>query len=361
MIFVVLIAFISLIGLITLHEVGHFIIAKFLGVRVDEFGFGFPPRILGKKFGETFYSLNLLPFGAFVRLYGEEKGEDSARSFSTRPVWQRSAIALGGVVSFWIIAVVLFSMVMILGLPVEITDESEYDLSNAAVQIVYVDAKSPAEMAGLQVGDAILRLKNGQQVLKTSRVKEVQGFVDSNRGNEIIITFRRGKDISNVKLTPRAVTPEGEGPMGVALARTTIQKYPWYEAPLKGINVTFSFAASIIQGWMQILSEAIRGVPTRAQFMGPVGILGLFTQVAQLGANYFVQFVAIIAAYLAMFNLLPIPSLDGGKLLFLSIEAARRKAVSQETEQRITSFFLTFFIIVMVWITVKDIIRIFAT
>ena len=117
---IILIAFFSLIILIVIHELGHLIAAKRFGIRVDEFGIFFPPRLIAKRFGETLYSLNLLPFGAFVKIYGEEGEIDDIRSFSKKPIWQRSLIILAGVVSFWIVAVLLLSIVMGLGFPVAI-------------------------------------------------------------------------------------------------------------------------------------------------------------------------------------------------------------------------------------------------
>src|SRR3989344_685296 len=123
MILTILVAFISLIGLMVIHEFGHFILAKKFGIRVEEFGIGYPPRLLGKKIGETIYSINLIPFGAFVKVYGETGGIEDYHSFTGKPMWQRFAIVLGGVVSFWVVAVIILSIVSgVWGLPKEVED-----------------------------------------------------------------------------------------------------------------------------------------------------------------------------------------------------------------------------------------------
>jgi len=359
MVLAIIIAFISLIGLIVLHEFGHFIIAKRFGVEVEEFGIGYPPRIFGKKIGETIYSLNLLPFGAFVKIQGEIGGIESARSFSGKPIWQRALIVLAGVISFWIISAILFSIVMGLGAPTAISDEENENLINPKVQISAIASGSPAEIAGLKVGDAIKQLTIGNLQLTINKVKEAQEFTSLHKGEEITLTIERGKEIFTTSLVARASPPAGEGPMGVALTRTAIVNYPWWEAPLQGIKATANLTQAIIQGYWQAITNIIKGLPSGVQMMGPVGVFSLFTQVNQLGINYFLQFVGMIAIYFAIFNILPIPAVDGGKLLFLGIEAIRKKPVSPKVEQNITTFFFSLLILLMIFVTIKDVMRIF--
>ena len=361
MILTILIAFISLIGLIVLHEFGHFILAKKFGVKVEEFGIGFPPRLFGRKIGETLYSLNLLPLGAFVKIHGEEGGVEDIQSFSKKPIWQRTLIVLGGVVMFWIISWVLLSMVMGLGAPTAISDEAEQGIVNPRVQIMGVASNSPAEKAGINPGDTIIKLKTQNSILEINKVKEVQDFIGENKGKEVVLTIERGREVFDVSLVPRVSPPEGEGPMGVALARTAIISYPWYEAPIRGAIATVNLTIAAIQGWAMVLSNLVKGqgMPTGVQVMGPVGIFGLFTQMSALGLSYFLRFVAIISIFLALFNILPIPALDGGKLVFLGIEAIRKKPISPNLEQKITAFFFALLILLMILVTFKDIQRLF--
>ncbi len=366
MIITIIIVFISIISLMALHEFGHFIVAKKFGVKVEEFGIGYPPRLFGKKFGETLYSINLLPFGAFVRIPGED-GEDSSledsRSFQGKPAWQRVLIILGGVASFWIIAVILLSIVFGMGTSQAISDEETGSLVNPRVQILAVSAGSPAETAGIRVGDTITKIQNPKSKIQKEigKVIEVQEFIETNKGEEVILTIQRGKEIFPVSLVPRVSPPENEGAMGVALVRTAEKSYSWYEAPIKGIEATFSLTGAVIKGWGQVLESLIqgRGLPKGVQLMGPIGLGSLMTQAAQVGVNYFLQFVAIISVYLAIFNILPIPALDGGKLLFLGIEKIKGSPVNQKIEQNITTAFFGLLILLMILVTIKDIARLF--
>ncbi len=360
MFFTILIVFVSLIGLISLHEFGHFLVAKKFGVKVDEFGIGYPPRLIGKKIGETIYSLNLLPFGAFVKMPGEiGGGVEEPRNFSGKQIWQRALIALGGVVSFWIISAILLSFVFGMGVPQSVSDEEE--VVSPEVKIVAIAQASPAEEAGIRVGDTIKQFTINNQQLAINKVKQLQELTEQYKGEEIILTMERGKEVFDVTLIPRVSPPEGEGAMGVGLARVTMMAYPWYLAPVKGIETCFNMTGAIIVGLAQVFGDLIqgKGLPPGAQLMGPVGIGSLMTQAIQLGATYYLQFIAIISIYLAIFNILPIPALDGGKLLFLGIEKIRRKPVSPKIEQNVTGICFTLLIALMIWVTIKDIMRIF--
>jgi regulator of sigma E protease len=352
MILTILIIFFSLIGLIVLHELGHFILAKLFGVKVEEFGIFLPPRLIGKKIGETIYSLNLLPFGAFVKLYGEEGGVEDIRSFSEKPIWQRALIIVGGVASFWIISIILLSIVMGLGVSVGVSDEENGTLVNPKVQVLAVAPNSPAEIAGIKVGDTLRQF---------NKVKEVQEFTEEYAGQEVTLTIGRGGRTFEVSLVPRLDPPEDEKAIGVVLARTAIKSYPWYQAPIKGIEATVESTGIIIITLAEVSGGFLlgKGLPPGVQLVGPIGIGSLMIQFAGLGINYYLHFIAVISIYLAIFNILPIPALDGGKLVFLGIEAVKKKPVSPKIEQRITAVFFTLLIVLIVWITINDIIRLF--
>jgi regulator of sigma E protease len=359
MVLTIIIAFIALMGLIVLHEFGHFIMAKRFGVLVEEFGVGLPPRVIGKKIGETIYSINLLPFGAFVKLYGEEENIKNPLSFSAKPIWQRAIIVLSGVISFWIISAILLSFIQWSGFPQTISDEAGQNLTNPRVQIITVVKDSPAEKAGLKIGDTIEKLSIDNQQLTVTKVKEVQEFIEQNKGREVVLTIDRGKETFNTSLAPRVSPPEKEGAMGVALARTAIIRYSWYKAPWQGILMTGNLTIIVIQGWWQAISNAVQGQPTGVQIIGPVGIFGLLTDISQLGINYFLNFIAVISIYMALLNILPIPAFDGGKLMFLLIEKIRGKPIPTAIEQRVTAFFFIALIALMIFVTFKDIQRFF--
>jgi len=332
-------------------------------VKVEEFGIGLPPRLIGKKIGETVYSLNLLPLGAFVRLEGEEQAIPGPRSFSAKPIWQRMIIVAAGVVAFWLVAAAIFTgLGMTSGIPTGIGDEEVQGVVNPKVQILGVAKDSPAKVAGIELGDSILFMeqKDSGAVIEPTRVKEVQSFVESSEGKEIILTLQRGEETREVALVPRVEPPAGEGAMGVALVRTGFVKYTWYEAPLQGILRTGQLTVEIVKNLLGLIWNLLsgRGVPAGVEFMGPVGIVHLLTNSFSLGIPHFLSFFAVLAIYLAIFNALPIPVVDGGKLLFLGIEAIRKKPVSELWEKRVSAVVFALLITLMIWVTIKDIGRI---
>ncbi len=358
----ILIAFFSLIALVTIHELGHFLLAKKFGVKVEEFRIGYPLRIFGKKIGETVYSLNLLPLGGFVKIYGHEERINDPQSFSTKPIWQRALIILGGIFSFWIIAAILLSIVMALGVPTLIEDEdNSYGLIDPKVQIVAVANNSPAKEVGLEIGDIVREFSIDDSEFSINKVKELQGLIEENKGKGVILTIQRGEEIFNVSIIPRISPPKDEGSMGVALLRTALKSYPWYEAPIRGIIATGDLTLTIIDGWKMVLVSLFqgKGVPSGVEVRGIVGIFELFIQAGGLGVSYFLQFIAIISISLALLNALPIPALDGGWFMLLMIEKARGKPISEKTEKFISSGFFLLLISLMIWVTIKDVIRIF--
>jgi regulator of sigma E protease len=360
----ILIVIFSIIALMTLHEFGHFIVAKKFGLKVEEFGVGYPPRLFRKKIGETFYSLNLLPFGAFVKIPGEG-GEKSSledyQMFVGKPAWQRSLVILGGVVSFWLIAAILLSIVFSVGTAVAISDQEQGPLTDPKVQILAISPDSPAEAAGLRAGDVIRQAAVDNSQFPINKILEVQDLTKDYGGKEIVLTIQRGSKTFDVSLVPRISHPSDEGPLGVALVRTAEKSYPWWQAPVKGVEATFNLTLAIVEGWWQIISNLVRGegMPQGAILVGPVGVGSLFVQAFQVGIVYYIQFIAIIAVYLAIFNILPIPALDGGKLVFIGLEKLKGSPVNPRIEQNITAGFFVLIVCVMVWITIKDISRLF--
>lgn len=357
------IVLISFLILIILHELGHYLFAKKYGVKIEEFGIGLPPRLIGKKIGETIYSINLIPLGAFVRLEGEDQTAGGPRSFSTKPIWQRMVIVAAGVVAFWLVAVVIFTgLGATSGIPTGIGDEETQGIENPIVQILGVAKDSPAQIAGIELGDSILKMEeqSSEIFIEPTKVSEIQSFSDTISGKEIILTLQRGEDIRQVTLTPRIKPPDGEGAMGVALVRTAFVKYTWLESPFQAVLRTGRLTIDIVKGLVDLIVNLVsgKGVPLGVEFTGPVGIVHLLTNSLSLGVAHFLSFFAVLAVYLAIFNALPIPVVDGGKLLFLGIEAIRKKPVSELWEKRVSAVVFVLLITMMIWVTIKDIIRI---
>lgn len=330
--------------------------AKKFGVKVEEFGLGYPPKLFGKKIGETIYSVNLLPFGAFVRISEEDRSQPS--SFSAKPLWQRALIIFNGAASFWLVAAILFSIVFMVGAPTVI-DDSETGVPDTKVQISMVYDESPAESSGLKAGDIIKKLKSDTLEVEINKVAAVQEFIDNNLGKEITLTIKRGDKVFEVKTVPRVSPPPGQGALGIGLARTGLKSYPLYLSLFQGIKSTFEMTLLVIKTYALSLAKLFKGAPTGLQLMGPVGIVGLLSQGASMGISYFLQMIGFLSINVAIINLLPIPVFDGGKLMFLGLEGLRKKPVPQKLEERITFVFFSLLIILMVFVSIKDIRNLF--
>lgn len=395
MLLTILIVLFSLVALTAIHEAGHFLLAKKFGVKVEEFGIGYPPKICGKKFGKTIYSLNLLPFGAFVRILGEEEASDSQESFSSKPIWQRALILLGGVVSFWLVAFLIFTLIIGLGgVPTAISDDfSPRENIAAYVQILQVSPDSPASAAGLKPGDIINKLKvnpvklplaefngvkketpkesfaivqdpTGQELkveeIDISKVNQVQNFVANYNGQEVVVSLQRGEKNLEVILIPRVNPPQGEGAMGVALARVANLKYPWYRAPFQAAKLTFQQTKNIPLALSEAIKKKIQGSKDSGlQFVGPIGIGQIMGQAMHQGWGNYLMLIAMISIWMALFNILPVPALDGGRLLFLVVEFIKREPINRKIEQRITAVFFFLMVALMALVSIKDIIRLF--
>ena len=330
-------------------------------MKVEEFGIGYPPKIYGKKFGNTLYSLNLLPFGAFVRILGDEESSDNEGSFTKKPIWQRALILLGGVVSFWAVALIIIIFVAgLAGVPTAVSDDFSQAGKTPYVQILQVSPHSPAAQSGIKPGDIISQLQTTNYKLQTDKVGEVQSFIINHKGEEIIIFLQREKQNLEVSATPRVNPPQGEGAMGVALARVVKFRIAWYEAPWQGLKITWEQTKNIPIALAKAIKSKLQGNDNSGlQFVGPIGLGQIMGQSMSQGAGNFLMLIAMISIWMALFNLLPIPALDGGRLLFLGIELVRRKPANQKIEQRITAVFFFLMVALMAVVSIKDIIRLF--
>jgi len=361
MVFTIIIIFIALIGLLALHEFGHFIAAKKFGVVVEEFGIGYPPRIIAtKKIKGTVYSLNWLPLGAFVKIVGEDNESNDSASFSKKPIWQRAIILLAGVTSFWLIALVIYSIVLSgWGMLASVDDQANNQ--DAAVYVTMVLPKSPADLAGIKAGDKILEIgQAGAVAFLVTKVGQVQDFAKNQKGAEIVLNLQRNSETLEVKLTARQNYPSGEGPMGIGLLRAAKVRYPWYQAPVKSAVLIYQQTVMMIITVKDALASVFRGVKVEGmQLVGPIGVGAIMNQAMTQGIDTFLVYLAMIAVWMALFNVLPIPALDGGRLLFLVIEAIMAKPIPAKVDQIINTSFFALFIALGIFVTIKDVIRLF--
>ncbi|OGI27650.1 MAG: RIP metalloprotease RseP [Candidatus Moranbacteria bacterium RIFOXYB1_FULL_43_19] len=374
--------FIFILGLLVfVHELGHFLVARRNGVEVEEFGFGFPPRIFGvywnwegkrriiwgskeieevreaRKIGEekTVYSFNWIPLGGFVKITGEDgEKKGNPKSFASKPPFTRVRILAAGVVMNFLLAAALFSFGFWLGVPQPAEEVKNGKVGNEKIQIVDVGKGTPAEAMGIRAGDEILGAMKENNLVKFSSVEEVQNFIGENKGSQVILEIQRGKEKLEIFGTPRADFPEGEGPLGIGLAKIVVAKYPWYRAIAKGFQYTFDLTITFISFLGLLIWRLIVGQPAGLDVSGPVGIAVLTGQVAQLGFDYLIRFTAMLSVNLAIINILPIPALDGGRILFILIERLKGSPISQKFEQRAHSLGFALLISLMVFVTVRD-------
>lgn len=362
--------FIILLGLLIFaHELGHFLAARRNGIKAEEFGFGFPPRLVGivkddasgrykiiwggKEIESlhTIYSLNWLPLGGFVRIKGEDGENKDPDSFAQKSAWSRIKVLGAGVFANFIFAWFLISVVLTLGLPQPIVPEERANYPDAKIQILEVKKNTPAQAMGLALGDEILTINRK----KITSLKQVSDIIASNKGKEIEMQINRlGKEIV-LKGTPRVEYPAGEGSLGISFGETAIVSYPFYEAIYRGALATYNITLAILQalgGLIASLFGAGTGAPV--DIAGPVGIVYLTKQVSDLGLAYLLQFAALLSVNLAIINILPIPALDGGRILFVLIEKFKGSPVSRKTEGMIHQVGFILLLLLMAFITIRD-------
>lgn len=346
--------FIAVIGvLVIVHEFGHFIVAKRAGMKVEEFGFGFPPRLFGIKKGETVYSLNLIPFGGFVKIYGEDgEHRDAPRSFASKPIGTRLKVIVAGVVMNFLLAVFLLMLGNYIGIRVGIGDEVDEIAAVAhdkKVQILRVVEDSPAHHAGLKIFDEIVGFSTAQ---------EVREYIAVNAGGKIELTVRRNSQIE----TKEILLPgkdDGDGLLGIVPARTGLLSYSWYEAVWRGLTDAVFMTGQTAVGYYQLFSTLLLKGQLLADVSGPIGIASVTGQAAAAGFRFLIQFVALISVNLAILNIIPFPALDGGRALMLIVEKFKGSPVNQKVEALINSVGFALLILLMIYATIKDVSRLF--
>ncbi|NTV44760.1 MAG: RIP metalloprotease RseP [Candidatus Yonathbacteria bacterium] len=360
-----------LIGLILAHEFGHFIAAKATGMRVDEFGIGLPPKILGwkPKKSDTEYTLNWLPFGGFVRIWGEDGvGQDASaipvdtsRRFGNRPKWAQIITLCAGVCMNAIVAWLLLSFSFMSGLPMSVSQAPEGAFVEArGMTIISVMPDSPAARAGLHGGDVILSLSDGEKILENPQTpEEVSGFIAGEAGREMTLSYRRADKTENVPLTPVPGIVEGRAAIGISMDMIGKVRLGFFAALLYGIQSTGILMRDIAVGFGSLITEIVRGTANLSAVSGPVGIAGMFSASAEFGLAYVLSFVAFISANLAVLNLLPFPALDGGRILFVIIESVKRSPIKPIVANTLNTIGFAALLILMTLVTWQDVIKLF--
>ena len=347
---VTVIQFVLVLGvLIFAHEFGHYIMARIFKIEVEEFGFGFPPKIAKLfTFQGTDFTLNAIPFGAFVRPKGENDPEVSGGLASANP-WKRLGVLFGGPIMNLLVGLILFTVLFIrLGVP-----------EQNIVQIEQVSKGSPSEQAGILAGDRIVSAAG----TKIDGMTTLQTIIQDNRGKEItMVVDRNGQEVT-LQITPRENPPQGEGPLGIVMSNPTRQISVIESIPLAAQSVVELSKQTILTP-IRLIRGDIKG--DAARVVGPVGIFSIYRianerdQEAQSSATpqpaaAVLTFVAYISVALGITNLLPIPALDGGRIIFILPELILRKRVPAKYENYVHMFGFIALLLLMAIITMQDI------
>ena len=349
--------------LILAHEFGHFIAAKRAGIRVDEFGIGFPPRLWKKKIGETTYSVNAFPVGGFVKIFGEDpddesiRGKDAKRSLVHKSKWIQAWVVGAGIVFNLLLAWILISGGFIVGLPFSAEDEQYGSrVQDAVLTVTQVMPHSPAETAGIKGGDHIISLHTGKDVLDAPEVASTQKFIASH--SELTFTYVRGKEMRTTIVHPVEGVVDGRRAIGISMDKAGILKLPVHEAIYAGALTTASFTWATLTGLIDFFKNIFVGHADFSEVSGPVGIVGIVGEASALGFVHVLSLMAIISINLAVINLLPFPALDGGRLFFILIEAIKGSPIKPVIANTANGVGFILLILLMVVVTYGDIAKI---
>lgn len=353
--------------LVFVHELGHFSVAKWFGMRVDEFGIGFPPRATAYKpeDSETTYSLNWLPLGGFVKIFGENgadaKDPDSpyfGRSFQDKPWYAQIAVLVAGVLMNMVFAWLLLSLSYMTG-TLALSDNDAGEVINPGVVITQVLPGSPADTAGVRAGDMVSSINLVGTEATTTRATPdlIQQTVSMATATPVLLSLERSGSITTATVTP-AVLESGNLQIGISMAEAGILKLPPIAAFAEGWRATISITEQTYYGFRALISDAIAGGgESLQQIAGPVGIADLVGDAAERGLAPLLSFTALISINLAILNLLPFPALDGGRIVFVIIETITRRKIPAHVAGWINGIGMLLLLLLMVLVTYQDIVR----
>ncbi|MBI4757435.1 MAG: RIP metalloprotease RseP [Chloroflexi bacterium] len=329
--------------LVFVHELGHFLAARRAGVKIEEFAFGYPPRLLAIKRGGIDYALNLIPFGGYVRMAGEEDPSVPG-SLASRSPRQRAAVLVAGPAMNLLLAILLFALAFSQGVVVGVSPE-----------ISSITADSPAAKAGLQVGDRILAIDDHS----VRYFADIRPLIGAKNGQAVKVTVSRNGQVQDYQVQPQYFEAENRWVIGVVGNKPVKEYYPIWRVLFLAAGETFKVMALTLYIPVAVLQGLI---PAQSvQPIGPVGIAQATGEIARLGLLPTLEFAAFLSVNLGIFNLLPIPALDGGRLVFVILEALRRgKRIAPEKEGLVHLLGLAALFTFLVAVSYFDLLRLFS-
>jgi regulator of sigma E protease len=372
----IIIFIVILLVLVLVHEAGHFFTAKKFGIRVDEFGFGFPPKLFGVKKGETEYTFNLLPLGGFVKIFGESPdeesttGPDAARSFINKAKWKQAVVLVAGVFMNFILAWFLFSIGFMSGLPTSVgSAPAGYELENVSLVITSVAKDFPAEEAGLKTGDKIVEISlpyssNSDDYITNPSVDELKNFIVTHgvfatQDAPIAISYVRGQSEAETAFLVPEKESSANPTIGISMDQIGTAKLPLHKAFWEGMKLTLSVTKGTVVGLFSLIGQALQGEGSMTAITGPVGMVGIVGDAYEFGFVYLLSFAALISINLAIINLFPFPALDGGRLFFLLIEKIKGSRINPKVANMANMIGFIILITLMLVITYHDVVKLF--
>lgn len=360
-----LIFIVILVALIWVHELGHFSVAKLFKVRVDEFAVGFPPRLITKVWGETRYSLSLILVGGYVKIFGENPGEGAGdpRALTSKNRGIQAAVMLAGIAFNLIFAWLALSAGYMAGLPASASDNALGPVTAPQVVISNVHPDSPADKAGIKPGDSIERVQTGTELLDTNTLNTnkqadaVQGFIGAHQDESLVIVVIRDGEEKTFLAKPAAGIVPDKKVIGVEFGDVGILKLPPHLALVQGAIAFKDLTIATAQGLGSFFAGIGTGNADFSQVSGPIGIAGVGSDAVKAGFGQAAIIAALISINLALINLLPIPGLDGGRLLIIIIEAIIRRPVSTKVTNALMLAGFAAIILLMLVVSYNDIAR----
>ncbi len=362
----ILLFFLVLFVLILVHEWGHFIVAKKTGMRVDEFGIGFPPKLFGKKWRGTEYTFNALPIGGFVRIAGENAedvtvdGDIPSDSFTAKSKWAQAAVLIAGVTMNIIFAWFLFAIVFMVGLPTAVDEDVATD--GARLTVVHVVHEGPADVALLPVGAQVTGFSVNGDAADELTPSAFAEFTQANGENEVTIAYTLDGQTAEAIITPEKgliLDDPERAAVGVALSLVETVKEPVHEALWSATKTTVFSLKAITIGIATLLGQSVQGTADFSQVAGPIGIVGLVGDAAEFGLTSLLMFTAVISLNLAVINMLPFPALDGGRLVMVGVEVVTRKPINPVWVARLNIAGFMLLMLLMILVTFNDLTKIF--
>ena len=378
----IVIGVIALTVLVVLHELGHALVARRNGVRVEEFGIGFPPAAYKKNVKKSFlgknvvYSVNWLPLGGFVKLQGEHDDDKKPGDYGAATFWQKTKILLAGVAMNWLTAVILLTILAWFGLPQlvphQFTVASDTHVIYNPVVLASIEKDLPAENAGLKSGDAVISV-NGEKIETSAQLSEVSA---AHKGEMVRVTYKRDGTERVAHVALRSANDDKRGYLGAGLSQERLTRSTW-SAPIVGVGVTMQLTGITLQGLGQVIGDGVSGLVMKlmpndsAQKQanqklssasqsvgGPLSIFGiLFPAAERAGVRYVVMMTALISLTLAVMNILPIPALDGGRWFVTAVFRLLKKPLTKEREEKIHGTGFLALLLLVVLVTISDVVK----